>query len=180
MNIRSGLPAVKSIIKESIFLENTREGLLSDVNTIITVANNETGVNEPAIWINQHPTTVANDKVSLSNDLKLNTIFEFVCIEYDPNPEIAELKGQDLATRVVQSIQKNWRGVQKEYGERVITNIEFYMFYPVGEVTIRGKREKVPATSVALNIVHYISWLNCCRKKENTENIDENNEDNGD
>ena len=179
MNILTGLEAVRQIMQDCILLENTEDGILSDVKQVITTANNENGVDEPCIWINQHPTIVApNSKTSLSNHILLMTPFEFVCIEYDPDPEISEQKGQNLASRVVLAITKNYQKIMKNQypGERVIQNIDFYMFYPVGEVSIMGKSEKVPATSVTLNIFHRISWLNCCKKMI----IEENTNNNGD
>ena len=177
MNILTGLEAVKKIIKECVTRENTTEGILSDVESIITVANNEEGVEEPGIWIVQHPTTIATgSKATLSGQIKLSTTFEFVCFEYDPDPETAEIKGQNLASRVVLSIMRNFNHVQKEYGERVIKNINFETFYPVGEVAITGKREKVPATSVVLDIEHMIDWLNCCKRMIKEENNDNNDD----
>lgn len=166
MNILNGLEAVTRIMHECIKTE-VEDGILSDVESIITVANNESGVDEPCIWINQHPTIAApGSKTSLSRDITLQTTFEFVCIEYDPDPEKAEQKGQNLASRCVLAVMRNFQNIQKEeYDERVIHNIEFNMFYPVGEVSIAGKRDKVPATSVSLNILHSINWLNCCKKR---------------
>ena len=171
MNILTGLEAVRKIMQDCIINENTSEGVLADVNQIITSSNNENGVNEPCIWINQHPTIVApNSKTSISNDIKLMTPFEFVCIEYDPDPEIADQKGQNLASRVVLSVLNNYQRIQKEYNEQVIQKIDFYMFYPVGEVHVVGKSEKIPATSVTLNVFHRIRWLNCCKKRIMNEN----------
>ena len=180
MNILTGLAAVTKIMKDCIHAENVPDGILEDVNSIITVANNEEGVDEPCIWIVQHPTVPAkNAKSSISRTMELSTTFEFVCIEYDPDPETAELKSQDLAARVVLAIMRNFQQIQVSYGERVIKNLEFNMFYPVGEVAVQGKREKVPVTSVSLNVLHRIDWLNCCKRKttESNENNNENNDD---
>ena len=177
MNILTGLAAVTQIIHECIISETNEDGILEDVNSVIIVANNEEGVDEPAIWIRQHPTIPANNaKTTLSNTIELSTAFEFVCIEYDSDPEIAELKCQNLASRAVLAIFKNFQHIQKEYNERVIKNIHFKMFYPVGEVSIQGKREKVPATSVVIDVIHRIDWLNCCKPKNN-DNINENDGD---
>lgn len=171
MNILTGLEAVRAIIQECLIMENKPDGILHDVESIITVADNEDGIDEPCIWINQHPTITATDsKTSLSSTIKLASTFEFVCIEYDPEPEIAEQKGQNLASRVVLAISKNYQLVQKKYGERVIKNIEFNRFQPVGTVQIVGKSDKIPATSVVLDFIHVIDWLNCCKKMIKEEN----------
>jgi len=178
MNLLTGLEAVTKIIKECITIENVPDGILEDVESIIKVANNEEGVDEPAVWIVQHP-TLPEKNATIAKIMTLVTTFEFVCIEYDPDPETAELKSQNLAARVVLSILRNFQQVQMEYDVRVIKNIRFNMFYPVGEVAVAGKREKVPVTSVSIEVLHDINWLNCCKRKttENDENNDNNNDD---
>ncbi len=180
MNLLTGLAAVTQIIKDCLTVENVPEGILEDVISIIKVANNEEGVDEPAVWIHQHPTIPETGKTRLSRTMDLVTTFEFVCIEYDPDPETAELKSQNLASRVVLAILKNFQHVQKEYGERVIKNIRFNMFYPVGEVPVAGKREKVPVTSVSIEVIHEIDWLNCCKRKTDENNDNNENNDDGD
>ena len=178
MNLLTGLEAVTKIIKECITIENVPDGILEDVESIIKVANNEEGVDEPAVWIVQHP-TLPEKNANIAKIMTLVTTFEFVCIEYDPDPETAELKSQNLAARVILSILRNFQQVQMEYDVRVIKNIRFNMFYPVGEVAVAGKREKVPVTSVSIEVLHDINWLNCCKRKttENDENNDNNNDD---
>ena len=181
MNILTGLAAVTKIIKECVHVENVPDGLLEDVQSIINVANNEEGVDEPCIWIVQHPTVPEKSaKATISRTIDLSTTFEFVCIEYDPDPETAELKSQDLAARVVLSLMRNFQQIQSIYGGRVIKRSEFNMFYPVGEVAVQGKREKVPVTSVSINVLHRIDWLNCCKRKNDGINEENENNENND
>ena len=52
MNIMKGLAAVTQIIKDSIRAENAQDGLLEDVKSIISVANNEEGIDDRR---KQHP-----------------------------------------------------------------------------------------------------------------------------
>ena len=164
LNLIKGLEEITAIIHESVRRENAENGILEDVETIITTYNNEGGVMEPAVWIIQHP-TISEDKSDLSREVVLNTTFEFVCVEYDPDPELAESKGQNLATRVGISVLKNYLEVQKDRkAPRTISRIEFKTYYPVGEVAIAGKSDKVPATSLVLDVIHRINWQNCCRK----------------
>ena len=85
----TGLESITETIKECIQRENVPDGLLEDVEDIITVYNNEAGVETPGVWMVQHPTT-AVDRVDLRQQLTLNSPFEFVCIEYDEDPEEAE------------------------------------------------------------------------------------------
>ena len=147
---------------------------------IITVYNNEDGIEEPGIWMVQHPTT-AREKVDLRQQLTLVSPFEFVCVEYDQDPEKAEEKGQNLATRVALSVLKNYQSVQESLGDtRTIKAIEFNTYRPVGEISVQGKSEKVPVTGIILDVVHAVNWMNCCRQleriSENTDTEDDDNE----
>ena len=168
-NLITGLESITETIKECIKRENTAGGLLEDVEDIITVYNNEEGVEEPAVWMVQHPTTPTNN-VDLRQQLTLDSPFEFVCIEYDSDPEEAEKKSQNLATRVVLSVLKNYQSVQTDLGyTRTIRKIEFNTYRPVGEISVVGKSDKVPVTGIILDVIHDINWMNCCRKlEENT------------
>ena len=178
-----GLERITTIMKTCITNENVENGLLEDVNTIIPVYHNEMGVDEPCVWIVQHPTT-AQGKVNIQQTLTLVSPFEFVCVEYDPDPEVAECKGQNLATRVALSVLKNYQTVQSQLGDaRTIRHIDFNTYYPVGEVSIAGKSDKVPATGIVLDVVHDVNWVNCCKafeaaiNSETTETQDNNIDD---
>ena len=176
--IITGLESITETIKECLRCENVPSGILEDVEGIITVYNNEDGVEEPAVWMVQHP-TVAVRNVDLRQQLTLESPFEFVCIEYDEDPEEAERKSQNLATRVAISVLKNYHTVQSSLGyNRTIRKIEFNTYRPVGEISVQGKSEKVPVTGIILNVIHDVNWMNCCRQLEKDNNND--NEDIGD
>jgi len=165
-NLITGLESITKTIKGCLLAENVNNGLLEDVEDIITVYNNEDGIEEPAVWMVQHPTT-ARDKVDLRQQLTLVSPFEFVCVEYDQDPETAEEKGQNLATRVALSVLKNYQSVQESLGyTRTIKAIEFNTYRPVGEISVQGKSEKVPVTGIILDVVHVVNWMNCCRQLE--------------
>ena len=177
----TGLEEITETIKECIRSENVTGGLLEDVEDIITVYNNEDGVEEPAVWMVQHPTTAIKN-VDLSQKLILESPFEFVCIEYDEDPEEAERKSQNLATRVAISLLKNYKPIQIQKGNPTIRKIEFNTYRPVGEITVQGKSEKVPVTGIILNVIHDVDWMNCCKQLQlqqnnNNENEEEENEE---
>ena len=174
----TGLESITKTIKTCITNENASGGLLEDVEDIITVYNNEDGVEEPAVWMVQHPTTAVKN-VDLRQQLTLESPFEFVCIEYDEDPEKAEEKSQNLATRVALSVLKNYQSVQSELGyTRTISKIEFNTYRPVGEISVVGKSEKVPVTGIILNDIQVVNWMNCCRKLEAAASNNDNEEDN--
>lgn len=177
----TGLESVTKAIKTCIRNENVNGGLLEDVEDIITVYNNEDGVEEPAVWMVQHPTIAVNN-VNLSQRLTLESPFEFVCIEYDEDPEKAEEKSQNLATRVALSVLKNYKTAQSSLGyDNTIRKIEFNTYRPVGEISVVGKSDKVPVTGIILNVIHDVNWMNCCRQLEeaaatNNDNVNEEDE----
>ena len=174
----TGLESITKTIKTCITNENASGGLLEDVEDIITVYNNEDGVEEPAVWMVQHPTTAVQN-VDLRQQLSLESPFEFVCIEYDEDPEKAEEKSQNLATRVALSVLKNYQNVQSELGyTRTISKIEFNTYRPVGEISVQGKSEKVPVTGIILNVIHVVNWMNCCRQLESQQDNDNEEEEN--
>ena len=176
--IINGLEQIAETIHYCVRSENVSDGLLEDVEEIITVYNNEDGIEEPCVWIVQHP-TVAEEKVNLSHKLRLVSPFEFVCIEYDSDPEIAERKSQNLATRVALSVLKNYKSAQRELGYKpTIAKLEFNTFRPVGEITVVGKAEKVPVSGIILDVVHVVDWINCCRKlEENSQDLEKEDDD---
>lgn len=171
MNIVSSQEIITSRIKECIYNEMTPDGLLSDVNTFIPSYRMDEEMDEPCIWLFEHPTTIANDKTgALSQKLYLQTPYEFVCIVYDEDDiEQSEMKGKNLAGRVARSITKNQRQVNND---GAISKILFDALYPVGEVAIKNKSDSAPATSVRIIAKYYIDWTNCCKKKNENENND--------
>ncbi|MBE6505638.1 MAG: hypothetical protein E7Z73_07870 [Methanobrevibacter millerae] len=177
MNIISSQELITTRIKECITSEMTPEGLLSDVETFIPSYRMEEEMEEPLIWLFEHPTTIANEKSgALSQKLYLQTPYEFVCVVYDEDDiEESEMKGKNLASRVAASIAKNHI---KLNSDRIISKIEFETLYPVGEVSIRNKSDKAPATSVRIIAKYYIDWMNCCKRK--IENNNDNNDNDGD
>ena len=158
--------SIVQIMKTCIEREMIQGGILEDVNTFIPTYRNEAVVDEPVIWMTQHPST-AEKQADISQKMELITPFEFDCAVYAKEIDDAELASQNLATRVVLSIVKNYLTVQKELlGGRIIRRVGLETYYPVGQVQIKGKSDKIPATGVVLNVVHVIDWVTCCKKLE--------------
>lgn len=155
---------VLEIIEDCLKHEQTIEdGLLNHVKTIISVYNNEYGIEEPAIWIVQHPIT-RNSNDNLSQELILNSSVEFVCVEWDSDPKIAERKARELVTKVALAIKKNYRKIQYEkFNDRIIENVKFNRLHPVGEgVNVEGKLQKIPIAGIVLDFEFTIDWTNYC------------------
>lgn len=158
---------VPKTVKAYLEKEMKAGGLLEDVETLIPSVNSDVPVDPPAIWIVQHPTTQwANDKTNLSHKITLSVPFEFVCVEYSDDLEEAEYLGISLASRVGSSLMKNFNKVKVDNSvpNRFFHKLEFQTLYPVGEVSVVGKSERIPATSIVFNFIYVIDWLKCNRK----------------
>lgn len=170
VNILTGFEKINTIINRCITDEITENGILSDVETFINTYYNEGQVEEPVIWITQHPTTVERNP-DISKTTILKTPFEFDCGVYEVDLEDANTSSQNLCNRVILSILKNWQTIQNEIipGHRMIRNIELDTYSPMDYVDVEGKSDKVPITGVILNIYHIINWQQCCQQINNGE-----------
>lgn len=168
VNILTGFEKINAIINRCITDEIVENGVLSDVETFVNTYFNEGQVDEPVIWITQHPTTVERN-ADISKTLLLKTPFEFDCGVYEKEIEDANTSSQNLCNRVILSILKNWQRVQSEEipNQRMIRNITLETYSPMGYVPVTGKSDKVPITGVILNVYHVINWQQCCRQIQN-------------
>lgn len=168
VNILTGFEKINTIINKCVSDEIKPTGLLSDVETFINTYFNEGQVDEPVVWITQHPTTVERN-ADISKTLLLKTPFEFDCGVYEVEIEDANTSSQNLCNRVILSILKNWQTVQSEElpNNRMIRNITLDRYSPMGYVQVKGKSDKVPITGVILNVYHIINWQQCCRQITN-------------
>lgn len=168
VNIVSGFENIYKIMKQSIEAEMTENGLLHDVETFIPIYNEEEKVDEPLIWMYQQETQVLKG-ADISQTMILKTPFQFNCAIYEEDIEDANTETQNLACRVVLSILNNWQTIQNTLlpNERMIRNIEFEAYYPLGTIEVNGKSERLPVTGVILNVNHVINWKMCCRTNNN-------------
>lgn len=158
---------VPQVVKAYLESEMKSGGLLEDVEALIPSVNTDVPVDPPVIWMVQHPTTRwVNDKANLSNKITMSVPFEFVCVEYSDDLEEAEILGISLASRVGSSLMKNLNKVKVDESmpNRFFHKLEFETLYPVGEVTVVGKSERIPATSIIFNFVYIVDWLKCNRR----------------
>ena len=167
VNIKTGFEKLDQIMNCCITREMATDGLLEDVESFVNTYYEEGQVEEPVIWMTQHPTT-ANRQADISQTMELVTPFEFDCGVYDVEIEDANRLSQNLANRVILSILKNWQTVQSEVipGKRMIKNITLNRYSPLGYVNVKGKSDKVPVTGVVLDIHHIVNWSMCLKQLE--------------
>ena len=165
VNIKTGFEKLDQIMNECIEREITTDGLLEDVESFVNTYYEEGQVEEPVIWMTQHPTT-ANRQADISQTMELITPFEFDCGVYDNEMDDANRLSQNLANRVILAILKNWQTVQAEIlpGKRMIKNITLNRYSPLGYVPVKGKSDKVPLTGVVLDIHHIVNWSMCLKQ----------------
>ena len=169
MTIISGFEKINQIINACITREMVQDGLLEDVETFVNTYYDEGTVEEPVIWVTQHPTTV-NKQPDISQTTELNTPFEFDCGVYAVDIEESNMQSQNLANRVILAILKNWLTVEQEVlGKRRIRNITLETYSPIGYVPIENKSDKLAMTGVILNVNHVINWSLCCKQLNNGE-----------
>ena len=168
VNIVTGFEKINQIINCCITREMTENGLLADVETFVNTYYEEGSIDEPVIWITQHPTT-ANRQADISQTMELTTPFEFDCGVYDNDLEDANMQSQNLANRVILSVLRNWQTVQAELlpGQRMIKNITLNRYSPLGYVNVKGKSDRVPVTGVVLDVNHIVNWSLCCKQLNN-------------
>lgn len=164
LGIESGLEISTRTVQNYIHAENKEGGLLSDVVTILTGHKSKTVLDPPGIWIIEHPTVPEDLKKSnLSHTNFLKSSFEFDCVAYDPEPDIAAEKAKNLATRVGASILKNFNVLKHRPSDpnRVFQSVRFNTLFPDGKVDIVGKSDSIPAAAIIFDFVYPISWLKC-------------------
>ena len=172
VNIVSGFENIYKVKKGCIDSEITTEGLLKDVETFIPIYNEEEKVDEPLVWMYQLE-TIPIRNADISQTMELTTPFQFNCAFYEKEIEDANTSCQNLACRVVLSILNNWQTVQSTLlpGERMIRNITFDRYYPLGTIEVNGKSERLPVTGVILNVNHIINWKMCCKIINDNEEL---------
>ena len=161
MDIVKQTDVVTRNIKYYLEHENQENGLLSDVETIIRSYNSDEPIDTPCVWINKQE-TVPSGKNNLSNLQELKTTYEFVCIDYDEDLEIAQDKSENLAARVLGAILRNHNQIREQETDplRIFQRVDLKNL-TVGSIPIRGKLDGIPASSVTLDFTYNIDWLKC-------------------
>ena len=170
----TGMEKLYTIMVKCLERENTSGGLLEDVETLVNSYYNESHLEEPIVWITQHPAT-ANRQADISQTMELTVPFEFDCGVYEVDLDESNLASQNLTNRVIMSILNNWQSVQAEElpGQRLIRNITLQTYSPVGYVNVAGKSDKVMVTGVILNVNVLLNWRMCYQRLQQQQNLEE-------
>ena len=160
VGIVTGMEKLYTIIIKCLEEENKENGLLEDVETIVNSYYNESHLEEPIVWITEHPSS-ANRQVDISQTMELKVPFEFDCGVYELDLDDSFNASQNLANRVIMSILNNWQRVQAEElpNQRLIKNITLQTYSPVGYVNVTNKSDKVAVTGVILNVNYQTGTL---------------------
>ena len=177
VNVVTGFETIYDIMVGCLERENVENGLLEDVETIVNTYCNEEHIDEPVIWVTQHPTTTYR-QADISQTTELTVPFEFDCGVYEVDLDDGFDASQNLANRVILAILKNWQTIQSEYlpGQRLIKNITLNTYSPVGYVDVTNKSDKVMVTGVLLDVNIVVNWRNCCKVYEQNKEEENNAE----
>jgi len=162
MDIVTGLEMPARTVEAYLKQENRLNGLLSDVSSITSSYKSIKPVDPPCIWIIEHPIEPTDQKSSnLSSISILKSTFEFVCVEYDSDPDIAGEKSKNLATRVGATILKHFNRIKARPTDpdMFFQSVRFNRLIPDGKVEIRSKGDTIPVSSIILEFIHRINWL---------------------
>ena len=168
VGIVTGMEKLYNIIIKCLEEENKENGLLEDVETIVNSYYNESHLEEPIVWVTQHPAN-ANRQADISQTMELTVPFEFDCGVYDQDLDVSNLASQNLANRVIMSILNNWQTIQGQQlpNRRLITKITLQTYSPVGYVNVTNKSDKVAVTGVILNVNIKLNWQQCYQLMNN-------------
>ena len=168
VGIVTGMEKLYTIIIKCLEEENKENGLLEDVETIVNSYYNESHLEEPIVWVTQHPAN-ANRQADISQTMELTVPFEFDCGVYDQDLDVSNLASQNLANRVIMSILNNWQTIQGQElpNRRLITKITLQTYSPVGYVNVTNKSDKVAVTGVILNVNIKLNWQQCYQLMNN-------------
>ena len=171
VGIVTGMEKLYTIMTKCLEVENTTDGLLEDVETIINSYYNESHLDEPIVWVTQHPAN-ANRQADISGTMELTVPFEFDCGVYDEDLDNSNLASQNLANRVIMSILNNWQTIQSQElpNQRLIKNITLQTYSPVGYVNVTNKSDKVAVTGVILNVNIILNWRMCYQRIQQQTN----------
>ena len=143
VNVVMGMEKLYTIIHRCLTEENKPDGLLEDVETIVNSYYQESHLDEPILWITQHP-AIADRQADISKTMDLIVPFEIDAGVYDPDLDTADLESQNMVCRSILAVLKNWQRIQAEElpGRRLIRNITLQTYSPVGYVNVIKKSDK--------------------------------------
>ena len=174
VSFTTGLEKIYTIMLKCLQTENTTDGLLEDVETIIDSYYNEGHLEEPIVWVTQHAMS-ATRQVDISQTMELTIPFEFDCGVYKPDLDESNLASQNLTNRVIMSILNNWQTIQAQElpGQRLIKNITLDTYSPVGYVNVDNKSDRVAVTGVVLNVNIVLNWRMCYQRLQQQQEEEE-------
>lgn len=162
-NIDIALDNLYNIMLDCLKAENVKDGLLEDVENITNNYYNEKSLDEPLIWVTQHPLRVERS-ADISKTMELVVPFEFDSGYYHTDLDTAYYESMNLTSRVILSILKNWQKKEAEHSDRrFIKRIMLDTFTPVGYVNVNAKSDRLMVSGVILNVVIIINWLMCIK-----------------
>ena len=151
------------IIKECMQKEMTPNGMLYDVNTLITTSTTKDHIETPSVWIERKGIVPINSS-DFGKHMILQLPISFVCCAEDTGDvEIEEIESFSLACRCISTILKNIIPYLTNDGigtKKVnISNMSLDRIEPTGQFEIINKSTILPASRVNLTFTIDVDWM---------------------
>lgn len=158
MTLKSPLEQAYDVIEYYFKQELEGNGILSDVNTFLTSANNKEHIDAPVIWIEKETITSSYAQHSDSSliDIPVNIV---CCAEVEDDFQTAENASMNLASRCITSL---FRNVKKpaDLGKHItLRGFTIQSIDPNGTFEIINKTTLLPATRLQLTFHISLNWM---------------------
>lgn len=143
---------------EHYFKQELENGLLSDVNTFLTSANNKEHIDAPVIWIEKETITSSYAQHSDSSliDIPVNIV---CCAEVEDDFQSAENASMNLACRCITSLFQNITQPTNLGKHITIRGFTLQSIDPNGTFEIINKTTLLPATRIQLIFHICCNWM---------------------
>ena len=161
--IISPLTSFYNTLEEIIQQETTSmNGVLGDVETVLTDSYNDEYIELPLIWIEKQPITPGTvGHFSSSNMYHRIPVTIICCSEEHSTYHDSEIESLSIASRVITTIQRNIGPyIKRATGNWSIQNITLNTIDPTGTFEIPSKRVIIPGTRVEITFEVSIDYMN--------------------
>lgn len=143
---------------EQFFTQEFQEGLLDDVNTFLTAANNQDHIDAPIIWLEKE--TIPETSMSCSDSTLIDIPFNLVCCaEITDDLKRAEEDSLNLACRCITSLYKNIIKTRSTMEHIQVRGFTIGDIDPNGTFEIINKSTLLPATRLKITFHLEINFM---------------------
>lgn len=158
----------------NVIREEVREGILNDVQQVLTGAEMNVILKSPMIHM-QLTRTYDAEEYPVSNQKRITSIFQFIAIDFLGNRVTAGERSLNLICRVLTTLEHRVARRGQLYH---VENFTVNELSNDGEIRITDKNKKIPAAELQFAVDYIVDWRKCYMNSY--EQIQHSNTDNGD